>query len=320
VSPQRILQSIGWLNETMVQEVVCGVLSCLRHFYFHTSRSYIGISPSSVIYDYKNKKFKLCLSFSKKFSILDTHQDSLRGGELLAVYWQYRKKFWIDLFCLGILMMNCIFGECLDVINRLVGYSLNDLYDTENISRIPERSKQFCCLYHYTESILLKDEGLLRSKMSEYQRIYEIEDYEAVFVVIKKMKSLKVETKDFLCNLTHLDLRNPQDIKDILHHSFVEASMKTAKSSSPKQPTLREACKVIRHEQTSAKNTAGQEVFATVVEAIDLLHRHDRILLDEAAYGLRTKLLAKEMNIDKATVDRYFVERVDFVPATARPD
>ena len=302
----------------MVHEVISGVLSCLRHFYFHTSRSYIGVSPSSVIYDYKNKKFKLCLSFSSKFSILDTHQDALAGEELLAVYQQYRKKFWVDLFCLGILMMNCIFGDRLDVINRLVGYSLNDLYDTENINHIPERSKQFCCLYHYTESILLKDESLLRSKMREYQRIYEIEDYEAVFVVIKKMKTLKRETKDFLCNLTHLDLRNPQDIKDILHHSFVESSTKSVKNCAPKQATLRDACKVIRHEQMNAKNTAGLEIFATAVDAIDQLHRHDRIQLDEATFSLRVKLLSKEMNVDKEKVNSYFIKRVDFVPMAQR--
>ena len=294
------------MNETMVQEVLCGVLACIRHFYYHTSRAFIGISPTSIIYDYKSKQFKLCISFDKKIQLMRQHKET---EDLPLVFGTYRKKFWIDLWCVGILMLNCLFGKSLDSINRLIGVSISDLYNVQNIQTIPEKCSQYCCLYHYIEDIVCSSFDSIRVNIKDYKRIYEIEDIETYFVSLSIIKKIPKDLKDLLCNLLHLDLKNPQDFKDILNHKYAQQSTERSKSEDlVKMSTLKDVCLMMRYESIQKNN--NHYIFNNVIDCIEQLFTHEVIHIDRSEYANKLKILSKEMNMDRKVIDKYFTKRI----------
>lgn len=296
------------MNYSMIGELANGILSCLRHFYFHTGKTYLGITPSSVLYSYKKRKFSLLMSLGVKQGLLQTYKDMGHNQEELVNHWKLlRKRFWMDLFSLGLLIMNAIFGGTLDDISRLVGFSLSNLYNLYSFSNIPERCQEYCCLFHYVEEILVPDEQKYMENYQDYCRIYEIENKESLFLAIKRIKTIPKPLKDFLCNLTHLDFKNPSDFKDVLNHPYALSCRDADKPSTIKitslgMPHLIDMSRIIR---ISARSAAGSYYFDGLVQAIEMNHKGESIYMTREEADDRIKKLSRELSVDRASVYAY---------------
>lgn len=297
----------------MIGELAYGLLTCLRHFYFHNGKAFLGISPTSVLYSYKKRKFTCTMSLNIKLGLVRKHfKETNNIEDSLAYFKTLRKRFWMDLFGIGILILNCIVGNTLDDINRLLGFSLSDLYQLTSFSSIPERCQEFCCLFHYIEEILLADEQTYISNYYSYQRIYEIANVESLFTAIKKIKQVPKLLKDFLCNLTHLDFKNPSDFADVLSHPYLkdcktdEESLKHG-GTNRGQPRLLDIARMIR---INARSAAGSYFFEGIIKDIEQMHNDDLIFLTSETFEDKIKKLGRELAVDKSAVYSFFKDRI----------
>lgn len=304
------------MNYAMIGELVTGVLSCLRHFYFHTGKTYLGLTPSSVIYCYKKRKFSLLMSIKIKEGLLQAFRDDGHSEEEMVGYWKLlRKRFWMDLFSLGLLIMNSIFGGTLDEISRLFGFSLSNLYNLYSFNHIPERCQEYCCLFHYIEEILLTDEKKYLENYQDYCRIYEIENKESLFLAIKRVKTVPKQLKDFLCNLTHLDFKNPSDFKDILNHPYAMSCRELDKLASNRtlNPGLPQLIDVSRMIRINARSAAGSFYFEGLIHAIEANHKGEHIYLTREEADEKIKRLSRELSVDRAAVYAYLKHAIRIV-------
>ena len=232
--------------------------------------------------------------------------------DALAYFKTLRKKFWMDLFSIGVLILNCIFGNSLDDINRLLGFSLSDMYLLDSFNRIPERCQEFCCLFHYIEEILLADEDKYLTNYASYQRIYEIQNQESLFVAIKRVRTVPKSLKDFLCNLTHLDFKNPSAFSDVLGHPYIaECNVDEGNTKGGTvirgQPRLIDLARMIR---INARNAAGSYFFEGIIKDIELMYPNELIFLTSETFEDKIKKLGRELAVDKASVYSFFKDRI----------
>lgn len=299
------------LNHVMIKELTGGLLSALKHYYKKVGKAFIGLSPSSVIYAFKKQKFVLTFGFGVKLNMLANFENSKQSADqTLNYYKSLRKRFWMDLFALGLLIIRGIFGYCLDDLARLIGFYLPDLFQPDalnfntdqSISTIPEKCREFCCLFHYMEHVVLQDEQKIKADIGNYVRIYELASPESIYVACTQFRQISKPLKDFLCHLTHLDFKNPSHFHDdILSHPYANDCLSLIKVQDP--PTghcnLYEAVKMLR--RAELKQSIGSDGcwFQGVSKQVDKLYRHEILYMDQEEFEKKVKILARILGMDR---------------------
>ena len=308
LSLQNILEQTDFLNAKMIKEITGGALSALRHYYYHTKRAFLGLSPSSLLYSFKSGQFVLTLGLQTKLRFVSAFKSERPQDDALVHFRSLRKKFWLDLFGLGWIILYCIFGLALEELSPVLGFSLQNLYKADFFESLPEKTREYCCLFHFFQDIVLQ---LPSQPDSAYLCTYSI-SAETIPVAQRIINKLDKSLKDFLCNLTHLDRKNPRDFSDVLSHSYAQQSQEVAKQpfASKSDPSLYEFVKALRYAKLKSLTPLGGILFDSLSQSIQQLYPNEQISINPDQFQLRIKVLSRELGIERDSLYQYFHPRL----------
>lgn len=181
----------------MIGELAVSLIKCLKHFFQKCRRAHLGLGMDSILYDIKQKRFRLLTGMTKKANILKEQNPALESK--FQLYERLRKNVWIDLFDVGIILILSYLGDSIERLSSLIGFSLNYvLSKTIKSPYLPPDSIHYCCLFHYIEE---KIQQTLDGRENSYpypehlESKFGIEDTPAFYICYERIAAMSKEFK-----------------------------------------------------------------------------------------------------------------------------
>jgi hypothetical protein len=170
----------------MIGELALALIKCLKHFFYISKSAHLGLNTSTVYFDLKNRRFRLLFGMSKKMSIVKEKHAVVENK--IKLYNRLRKNYWIDLFDVGLILMSSYFGENIERVSSIIGFSLRYLLSkTIKSPYLPSNCIQYCCIFHFIEEQLNKVQEELTIDIDNLELKYGLEDLSAFFVCLDKI-------------------------------------------------------------------------------------------------------------------------------------
>lgn len=359
-SIEEILNYSMCFSENVATELAFNILKSLKHFYYHMKKAHLGQSQRSLIYDFSTKKMKLGFGMGKKtgddlINLENTTNSSniftKNRKEYQSIYIKSKKDVWIDLYDLGLIVLQTVFNDILSELDSILEinfsaqlldldkkkwlkeFGINPSKEESKLNR--ENNRCNSCLLHFIES---RCEDLLRNNDS-------IDNKMVATMFLDKFNKQSNPFKQFICDMLSLEKGVHISMKKLFHKDVFKYYSENInpvpnegvirsnnKHSGTKQKVvcLNDLAKIAYHYDKNLKNKLIEEkksekrknteseiepnLIDQIKNSIDLYvidNEKSKPVINKEDFNDRIKTISEELGTEISTLEEFFGNRVE---------